>query len=79
MTIDHCRSEQLRCAAEYHDAGARLGMHDYFAEEFLMEQENHMTLPGPDHPAYAEEREDDGHRQDRIYDAWKDEEDKTDD
>ena len=26
MTIDHCRSEQLRCAEQYHDAGARLGM-----------------------------------------------------
>lgn len=36
-----------------------------------MEQENHMTLPGPDHPAYAEEREDDGDRGDRIYDDWK--------
>jgi len=33
-----------------------------------------MTLPGPDHPAYAEEREDDGDREDRIYDRWKDEE-----
>ena len=30
--------------------------------------------PGPDHPAYAEEREDDGDRDDRIYEAWKDEE-----
>ena len=28
--------------------------------------------PGSDHPAYAEEWEDDGHREDRIYDAWKD-------
>ena len=39
-TIEFCRSEQLRCAAEYHDAGARLGLHDWFAEEYLMEQEN---------------------------------------
>jgi hypothetical protein len=39
MTIAHCRSEQLRCAAEFHDAGARLGMNDWFCEEFLMEQE----------------------------------------
>ena len=33
--------------------------------------------PGADHPAYADEREDDGDRDDRIYDAWKDEEDAT--
>ena len=79
MTIAHCRSEQLRCAAEFHDAGARLGLHDWFAEEFLMDIENHMTLPGPDHPAYAEEREDDGDRDDRIYDRWKEQEDGTDD
>jgi len=35
--------------------------------------------PGPDHPAYAEEREDDRDRDDRIYDRWKDEEERTDD
>lgn len=35
-----------------------------------MEIENHMTLPGPDHPAYAVDREDDGDRDDRIYAAW---------
>ena len=70
QTIEFCRSEQLRCAAEYHDAGARLGMNDWFCEEYLMEIENHMTLPGPDHPAYAEEREADGNREDRIYAAW---------
>jgi len=40
MTLEHCRSEQLRCAEQYHDAGARLGMFDWFCEEFLMEQEN---------------------------------------
>ena len=39
QTIEFCRSEQLRCAAEFHDAGARLGMNDWFCEEFLMEQE----------------------------------------
>ena len=39
-----------------------------------MDIENHMIAPGPDHPAYAEEREDDGDRDDRIYEAWKDEE-----
>ena len=38
MTIEFCRAEQLRCANQYHDAGARLGMFDWFAEEFLMEQ-----------------------------------------
>ena len=77
MTIDHCRSEQLRCAAEYHDAGARLGLHDWFAEEFLMDVENHMIAPGPDHPAYAEEREDDGDREDRIWSQWISEHDGT--
>ena len=30
--------------------------------------------PGPDHPAYAEEREDVGDRDDRLYDNRKDEE-----
>jgi len=43
-----------------------------------MEQENHMVIPGPDHPAYAEEREDDGHREDRLYDRWVDEQDDMD-
>jgi hypothetical protein len=38
MTIAYARAEQLRCAAQYADPGARLGMHDWFAEEFLMEQ-----------------------------------------
>jgi len=74
QTIEFCRSEQLRCAEQFHDAGARLGLHDWFAEEYLMDIENHMIAPGPDHPAYAEEREDDGDRDDRIYDRWKDEE-----
>ena len=74
QTIEFCRSEQLRCAAEYHDAGARLGMNDWFCEEFLMDIENHMIAPGPDHPAYAEEREDAGDREDRLYDNLKDEE-----
>jgi hypothetical protein len=39
-TIDFCRAEQLRCAANYEDAGARLGMNDWFAEEILMEIED---------------------------------------
>ena len=33
--------------------------------------------PGPDHPAYAEEREDDGNRDDRIYEAWISEQEDT--
>ena len=74
MTVDHCRAEQRRCAEEYHEAGARLGMNDWFCEEFLMQIENHMVIPGPDHPAYAVDSEDDGDREDRIYDRWKDEE-----
>lgn len=32
------RAEQLRCAAQYADPGARLGLHDWFAEEFLLEE-----------------------------------------
>lgn len=34
-----CRNEQLRCAAALPDSGARLGMFDWFTEEFLMERE----------------------------------------
>jgi len=74
VTVEFCLSEQLRCAGEFHDAGARLGLHDWFAEEFLMEIENHIIAPGPDHPAYAVDREDPGDRDDRIHDRWKDEE-----
>lgn len=43
MTIAHARAEQLRCAAQYADPGARLGLHDWFAEEFLMEEEMRKT------------------------------------
>jgi len=43
MTIEFCRAEQLRCAEQYHDAGARLGMFDWFAEEFLMTYEEFLT------------------------------------
>jgi hypothetical protein len=39
-TIEFCRAEQLRCAANYEDAGSRLGMNDWFAEEILMELED---------------------------------------
>lgn len=41
VTIAFARAEQLRCAANYEDAGARLGMNDWFAEEYLMEQEDY--------------------------------------
>lgn len=40
MTIDFCRAGQLRCAANYEDAGARLGINDWFAEEILMDIED---------------------------------------
>jgi site-specific DNA-methyltransferase (adenine-specific) len=49
QTIEFCRSEQLRCAAEFHDAGARLGLNDWFCEEFLMEQENRLPKPYYEH------------------------------
>ena len=42
-----------------------------------MDIENHMIAPGLDHPAYAEEREDVGDRDDRIYEAWIAEQDDT--
>ena len=29
-----------------------------------------MVIPGKDHPAYAEDREDDGDREDRLYERW---------
>lgn len=45
MTIAHARAEQLRCAAQYADPGARLGLHDWFAEEFLIEEEMRKTKP----------------------------------
>jgi len=39
--------------------------------------ENHMVIPGTDHPAYAEDQEDDGDRDDRLYDRWVEEQDAT--
>jgi hypothetical protein len=39
------RAEQLRCVAQYADPGARLGLHDWFAEEFLLEEEMRKTKP----------------------------------
>ena len=37
----------------------------------MEQEENHMVIPGKDHPAYAaEDREDDGDREDRLYDRW---------
>ena len=47
MTIDFCRAEQLRCAAQYADPGARLGLHDWFAEEFLLEEERMRKTKPP--------------------------------
>lgn len=41
------RAEQLRCAANYEDAGARLGMFDWFAEEFLIEEERMRKTKPP--------------------------------
>lgn len=60
MTIEFCRAEQVRCAEQYHDAGARLGMFDWFAEEMIMTYEEFLTTkaiaphksgfdPGPIH------------------------------
>ena len=45
MTIAYARAEQLRCAAQFADPGARLGLHDWFAEEFLMEENMRKTKP----------------------------------
>jgi hypothetical protein len=45
MTIEFCRAEQVRCAENYECPGARLGLHDWFAEEFLMEEEMRKTKP----------------------------------
>ena len=45
MTIEFCRAEQVRCAENYECPGARLGMHDWFAEEYLMEEEMRKTKP----------------------------------
>ena len=44
MTIDHCRAEQLRCAAEIlrddqpDKRGAALGLFDWFTDEYLILQ-----------------------------------------
>lgn len=43
--LSYIRAEQLRCAAQYADPGARLGLHDWFAEEFLMEEEMSKARP----------------------------------
>ena len=39
------RAEQLRCAEQFADPGARLGLHDWFAEEYLMEEDMRKTRP----------------------------------
>ena len=36
----------------------------------MEQEENHMVIPGKDHPAYAEDREDEGDREDRLYERW---------
>ena len=41
------RAEQLRCAAQFADPGARLGLHDWFAEEFLIEEERMRKTKPP--------------------------------
>lgn len=43
--LSYIRAEQLRCAAQFADPGARLGLHDWFAEEYLMEEEMRKTKP----------------------------------
>ncbi|MCA2968991.1 MAG: hypothetical protein INH43_10790 [Acidobacteriaceae bacterium] len=43
--LTRIRAEQLRCAEQYADPGARLGLYDWFAEEFLMEEEMRKTKP----------------------------------
>lgn len=43
--LNYARAEQLRCAAQFADPGARLGLHDWFAEEYLMEEEMRKTKP----------------------------------
>ena len=43
--LTRIRAEQLRCAAQYADPGARLGLHDWFAEEYLMEEEMRKARP----------------------------------
>jgi hypothetical protein len=45
-TLAHARAEQLRCAALYPDPGAWLGMHDNFAEEYLMTHPPIIGLAG---------------------------------
>ena len=47
MTIAYARAEQLRCAENYECPGARLGLHDWFAEEFLLEQERMRKMKPP--------------------------------
>jgi len=43
--LRHARAQQLRCAEQFADPGARLGLHDWFAEEFLLEEEMRKTKP----------------------------------
>ena len=43
--LTRIRAEQRRCAEQFADPGARLGLHDWFAEEFLLEDEMRKTRP----------------------------------
>lgn len=46
-SLDHIRQEQIACAERYisdGNDGARLGMFDWFCEEFLIEQEGINAL-----------------------------------
>ena len=45
--LTRIRAEQLRCAAQYADPGARLGLHDWFAEEYLIEEERMRKTKPP--------------------------------
>lgn len=43
--LNYIRAEQIRCAEQFADPGARLGLHDWFAEEYLMEDEMRKARP----------------------------------
>ena len=45
--LNYIRAEQLRCAEQFADPGARLGLHDWFAEEFLLEEERMRKTKPP--------------------------------
>jgi hypothetical protein len=43
--LTRIRAQQLRCAEQFADPGARLGLHDWFAGELLLEEEMRKTRP----------------------------------